>query len=358
MPDSKKEASSCIKIAVDAMGGDHGPKEVIPALAMVLKRHPDTFFFIFGDENKITPFLNHYPALKRQSKLHHTDKVINNDEKPSIALRSSKGSSMRLAIEAVKEGKAQAVVSAGNTGVLMAMAKTVLKTVPGIRRPALASLLPGIKSDTIVLDLGANVLVDGDALVQFAILGSIFARAQKKTERPSVGLLNVGSEDTKGPEHVRVASQILSQIEFPGEYKGFVEGDDIGKGSVDVIVADGYAGNIALKTAEGMGSLTKQYMIESFGSSPLAYLGAIFAFFSLRHLKKRLDPRRYNGGVFLGLNGICIKSHGGADALAFSNAVLMAVRLARLGYIDQTVKEIARLSEQEEAIVMYNGSNV
>lgn len=352
MSDSEKEASTCIKIAVDAMGGDYGPKEVIPALAIVLKKHSDVFFHIFGDESKITPYLNRYPVLKRQSKLNHTDKVINNDEKPSIALRSSKGTSMRLAIEAVKKGKAQAIVSSGNTGALMAMAKTVLRTVPGIRRPALASLLPGIKSDTIMLDLGANVLVDGDALVQFAILGSIFAKAQKKIERPNVGLLNVGSEDTKGPDHVRAAAQVLSRIKFPGEYKGFVEGDDIGKGTVDVIVTDGYAGNISLKTAEGMGSLTKHYITESFASSPLAYLGAIFAFFSLRHLKKRLDPRRYNGGVFLGLNGLCIKSHGGADALAFSNAVLMAVRLARLDYIDQTVKEIAYLAEQEETMVM------
>jgi glycerol-3-phosphate acyltransferase PlsX len=350
--DSKKEASTCINIAVDAMGGDYGPKEVIPALAMVLKGRPDVFFLIFGDEAKINPHLNRYPVVKRQSRLCHTDKVINNDDKPSIALRSSKGSSMRLAIEAVKNGEAQAVVSGGNTGALMAMAKTVLKTIPGIRRPALASLLPGIKSDTIMLDLGANVLVDGDALVQFAILGSIFAQAQKKVERPSIGLLNVGSEDTKGPDHVRAAAQVLSQIKFPGEYKGFVEGNDIGKGTVDVIVTDGYAGNISLKTAEGMGSLTKHYLMESFASSPLAYLGAIFAYFSLRHLKKRLDPRRYNGGVFLGLNGLCIKSHGGADALAFSNAVLMAVRLARLDYIDQTIKEIAYLAEQEETMIM------
>ncbi len=352
MRESIKEASSRINIAVDAMGGDFGPKEVMPALAMVLKGRPEVFFLIYGDKSKISQHLNHYPALKKHSELRHTDKVINNDDKPSVALRSSKGSSMRLAIEAVKSGEAKAVVSAGNTGALMAMAKTVLRTVPGIRRPALASLLPGIKSDTIMLDLGANVLVDGDVLVQFAILGSIFARAQKKVERPTVGLLNVGSEDTKGPDHVKAAAHVLSRIDFPGEYKGFVEGNDIGKGTVDVIVTDGYAGNISLKTAEGMGSLTRHYLTESFASSPLSYLGAIFAFFSLKHLKKRLDPRRYNGGVFLGLNGLCIKSHGSADALAFSNAVLMAVRLARLDYIDQTVKEIAYLAEQEETMIM------
>ena len=349
---SDKNKSACVKIAVDAMGGDYGPKVVIPALFMVMKGRTDIFFHIFGDEKKIAPALNRYPALKRHAEIHHTDKVINDDEKPSIALRSSKGSSMRMAIEAVKSRTAQAVVSAGNTGALMAMSKTVLRTIPGIRRPALASLLPGIKSDTIVLDLGANVLVDGETLVQFAILGTVFARAQKKIERPAIGLLNIGSEDTKGPDHVRSAAQVLSKIKFPGDYKGFVEGDDIGKGSVDVIVTDGYAGNIALKTAEGMGSLTKHYFTESFASSPLAYLGSIFAFFSLRHLKKRLDPRRYNGGVFLGLNGLCIKSHGGADALAFSHAVMLAVRLARLGYIDQVAQEIASLTEQEEIMIM------
>ncbi len=349
---SDTKRSHHVTIAIDAMGGDHGPSVVIPALSMALEGRPYLHFIICGDEKIINQHLKRHPALKERSSVSHAEKVIGNDDKPSVALRASKGSSMRMAIEAVKNQKAQAVVSAGNTGALMALSKTVLKAVPGVRRPALASLMPGIKSDTIVLDLGANVLVDGESLVQFAILGSIFARAQKKIERPSVGILNIGSEDTKGPDHVRIAAQILSNITFPGEYKGFVEGNDIGKGSVDVIVTDGYAGNIALKTAEGMGSLTKHYFTEAFSSNPLAILGGIFAFFSLRILKKRLDPRRYNGGVFLGLNGLCIKSHGGADALGFSNAVILAVRLARQGYIDQISKEIGHLIEQEEKITI------
>lgn len=352
LPEAIKE-ENCIKIAVDAMGGDFGPKVVVPALAIVQKESPDIFFLIYGDESKIFPYLKRFPRLEKSSKVFHTEKTIKNDDKPSLALRSSKGTSMRMAIESVKSGDAKAVVSAGNTGALMAMAKTVLRTVPGIRRPALASIMPGIKSDTIVLDLGANVLVDGDSLVQFAILGALFARAQKKLKCPRVALLNVGSEDNKGPDHVRAAAQILSQIEFPGKYEGFVEGDDIGKGTVDVIVTDGYAGNIALKAVEGIGSMMKYCLGEAFASGPLAYLGAFFAFFSLRHLKKRLDPRRYNGGVFLGLNGLCVKSHGGADALAFSNAVMMAISLARLGYIDKTVEEIAHLIEQEETMAMY-----
>ncbi len=334
-------------IAVDAMGGDFGPSEVIPALDLVVKGRPDVFFLVYGDEDRITPYLSKYETLKGRVTLIHTDKMIENDAKPSLVLRSSKGSSMRMAIEAVKDGKAHAVVSAGNTGALMAMAKIVLKTVPGIHRPAIASVMPGVNGTSVMLDLGANVLVDADTLVQFAVLGSIFARAYKKISRPSVGLLNVGSEDTKGPDHVRAAGTILSRIEFPGTYKGFVEGDDITKGVVDVIVCDGYAGNIALKTAEGVGKMMKQYITQSFSSNPLAMIGGVFAYYSLRSLKKKLDPRLYNGGVFLGLNGLCIKSHGGADALGFSSAVIMAVRLARQGYIDQVANDISHLTEQE-----------
>ncbi|MGH1375984.1 MAG: phosphate acyltransferase PlsX [Alphaproteobacteria bacterium] len=339
-----------VVIAVDAMGGDFGPREVIPALNMVLKGRPDVFFIVYGDQDKINPYLSKFPQLQDKVTLHHTDKMVKNEDKPSAALRSGKGTSMRLAIEAVKEGKAAAVVSAGNTGALMAMAKMVLKTVPGIHRPAIASVMPGRYGDTIMLDLGANLLVDSENLVQFAILGSIFAKAHKKIARPSVGLLNIGSEENKGPDHVRGAAEILSRVEIPGEYKGFVEGNDITAGTVDVIVADGYAGNIALKTAEGVGKLMKHYFAEVFKSNPLAMLGGLFAFFSLKRLKRRMDPRLYNGGVFLGLNGVCIKSHGGADALGFSTAVIMAVRLARQGYIDQVAHDISYLIDQEERL--------
>ena len=344
LPDQE---SKFINIAVDAMGGDFGPSEVIPALNLVLQGRGDIYFLIFGDENKIANYLSKFPELKRCSSVTHTDKIIKNDEKPSLALRTSKGSSMRMAIEAVKNGEAAAVVSAGNTGALMALAKMVLKTVSGIHRPAIASVMPGIKGESIMLDLGANILVDGENLVQFAVLGSIFARAHKKIEKPTVGLLNIGSEETKGPDHVRKAAEILSCVDFPGEYIGFVEGDDITKGAVDVIVSDGYAGNIALKTAEGVGSLVRQYFIESFSSNPLAKLGGLLAYYPLKALKKRMDPRLYNGGVFLGLNGVCIKSHGGADATAFSYAVILAVRLAREGYIEQVVRDIAHLTDQE-----------
>lgn len=334
-------------IAVDAMGGDFGPSITIPALAMAIVGRPDLYFMVFGDSKEINPILAAQRSLKGRVEVVHADKVVGSADKPSAALRASKGTSMRMAIEVVESGKAMAVVSAGNTGALMAMAKIVLRPLAGIYRPAIASVLPGIKGDTVVLDLGANVLVDAENLVQFALLGAIFAKAHKKIERPTVGLLNIGSEDVKGPDHVRGAAEILSKITFPGQYVGFVEGDDICKGVVDVIVADGYAGNIALKTLEGTGKLLKHYMVESFTANPLARLGALFSYFSLRKLKKKMDPRLYNGGVFLGLNGLCIKSHGGTDALGFSSAVIVAARLARSGYIEQVSKDINNLSSQD-----------
>lgn len=340
-----------IIIAVDAMGGDFGPSVTINALKFAIKKNPDLFFLVFGDSAKITPVLSDLGILKKYLEVIHTEKVIGSSDKPSAALRASKGTSMRMAIDAVEDGRAHAIVSAGNTGALMALAKIVLRPMTGIYRPAIASVLPGIKGDTVMLDLGANVLVDAENLVQFALLGSIFAKAYKKIEHPpTVGLLNIGSEDVKGPDHVRAAAEILSKISFPGRYIGFVEGDDIGKGGVDVIVSDGYAGNIALKTLEGTGKLIKHYMLESFSSSLLAKVGAFFAYTSLKRLKNKMDPRLYNGGVFLGLNGLCIKSHGGTDALGFSSAIMMADRLARSGYIAQVAHDMAKLSEQETYI--------
>lgn len=341
-----------ITIAIDAMGGDFGPSSTIPALALATQGRPDLFFLVFGDSEKINTVLSVQESLRGRVEVIHTDKTVGGSDKPSAALRASKGTSMRMAIEAVEDGRAMAVVSAGNTGALMAMAKIVLRPLAGIYRPAIASVLPGIKGDTVVLDLGANLLVDAENLVQFALLGAIFAKAYKKIDLPTVGLLNIGSEDVKGPDHVRAAAEILSKVDFPGKYVGFVEGDDIGKGSVDVIVADGYAGNVALKAMEGAGKLLKHYMMESFTSDPLAKLGAFFAYLSLKKLKKKMDPRMYNGGVFLGLNGLCIKSHGGADALGFSCAVIVAARLARSGYIEQVSKDINYLSTQETILTV------
>ncbi len=334
-------------IALDAMGGDHGAESVIPGAALALEKNPYLEFLIFGDQAQIQPLVAQYPLLIPVTTIEHTDKKILGDDKPSAALRASKGTSMRMAIEAVHDGRAQAVVSAGNTGALMAMAKIVLKTLPAIHRPAIASVFPTQKTDTIMLDLGANVLVDAENLVQFAVLGAVFAKSHKGLNNPSVGLLNVGSEDTKGPDHVRGAHAILSRVDFPGKYVGFVEGNDITAGVVDVIVCDGYAGNIALKTAEGVSKFISHEIKKVFSSDILAMLGAACAFFALKRFKKKIDPRLYNGGVFLGLNGLCVKSHGGCDALAFSSAVGLAAELSKHGYIETVAHDINHLMSQE-----------
>lgn len=341
-------SNSSVVLAIDAMGGDHGPDSSIPGLDLVHKEFPDAQYMIFGDEVRIKPLLEKYPAVAAASQLYHTGKMVQNEEKPSAALRASKDTSMRLAIEAVKNGQAAAVISSGNTGALMAMSKMILKSIPGIHRPAIASIFPTMEdSHSIMLDLGANVLVDAENLVQFAVLGAVFAKAHKNIPLPSVGLLNVGSEEMKGPDHVRAAADVLSQIEFPGHYYGFVEGDDITKGTVDVIVADGYAGNICLKAMEGVGKFAGHSFKKALTSDPFAILGSLFAFMALKGLKKKIDPRMYNGGVFLGLNGLCIKSHGGADALGFSSAVKLAIELAKHNYVQTVVDDINNLMNQE-----------
>ncbi|HQX27209.1 MAG TPA: phosphate acyltransferase PlsX [Alphaproteobacteria bacterium] len=340
-------ALHAITIAVDAMGGDFGPEIVIPGLNIIHEENKDIRFILIGDESRIYPYLNKYSNLKDVCRVVHTDRMVRNNEKPSAALRASKGTSMRMAIEAVAEGHAHAAVSAGNTGALMAMAKVVLRMLPGIHRPALASVFPSMHGSTVMLDLGANVLVDAETLTQFAVLGAVFARAHKGIQVPTVGLLNVGSEEMKGPDHVRAAHNILSKVDFPGQYKGFVEGDDITKGTVDVVVCDGYAGNIALKTGEGVGRMTGHYFKEAISSDPLAILGGALAFFAMKRFKHKVDPRLYNGGVFVGLNGVCVKSHGGTDALGFSSAVRLATQLARQGYVKKVADEINRLMSQD-----------
>lgn len=336
-------------IALDAMGGDFGPPVVVSAASIALKQlGAGVQFQFFGDESKIKPLLDADTALAAVSTIHHTDQVIANDEKPSAAIRR-KDTSMRLAIDAVKNGSAQSVVSAGNTGALMATAKLALRCLPEINRPAIASVLPGKQGDTVMLDLGANLTCDAPILVQFAILGSVYARAVKGIENPTVGILNVGSEDMKGPDNVREAAAILSDVEFHGDFIGFVEGDDLAEGAVDVIVTDGFTGNVALKVAEGVGKLTRYYMKEAFMSSLPAKLGAFLASGALKKVKKRMDPRFYNGGMFLGLGGICVKSHGGMDAYGFSQAILVAANLVEQGYNDRVAREIEQLMGQNAA---------
>ena len=248
-PANKKKKTT---IALDAMGGDYALDAVLPGAERVLKQTRDVHFLLFGDKDQIAAKISDYPLLNTASTIIHADKTIGAEDKPSLALRNSAGTSMRMAIEAVHKKEADAVVSSGNTGALMALAKLVLKSLPDINRPAIASVFPAKNGSTIMLDLGANLIVDAETLAQFAVLGVVFAKA-KNIASPSVGLLNVGTEKTKGPEHIRNAATILANVDIPGRYHGFVEGNDIVKGTVDVVVSDGYAGNIALKTAEGTG---------------------------------------------------------------------------------------------------------
>ena len=265
-----------------------------------------------------------------------------------MALRRGRGTSMRLAIDAVAAGDAAGVVSAGNTGALMAMAKTVLKTLPGVHRPAIASIFPTRRGRTVMLDLGANVECTADNLVQFAVLGEVFARGVLGIARPRVGLLNVGIETTKGSDVVRNAARLLQSGGLPIEFHGFVEGDDIPRGTVDVVVTDGFTGNIALKTAEGTARLFADLLREALSRSLLARLGYLLARPALLGLRDRLDPRRYNGGLFLGLNGIAVKSHGSADELGFATAIAFAVEMARYGFNDNVVADLARWHAQQK----------
>jgi glycerol-3-phosphate acyltransferase PlsX len=317
-----------VRIALDAMGGDHGAAVVVPGAELSLARHPDTEFLLFGDRAVVGPLLDARPGLKATSRLVHTDVVVQMHDKPSQALRKGRWkSSMWLAIDAVKKGEADVAVSAGNTGALMAMAKFELRTMAGIDRPAIAAIWPTLKGESIVLDLGASIGADAEHLVNLAAMGSAMATVLFGLDRPTVGLLNIGVEEQKGLEAVREAGQMLragTSREGPWpqfEYFGFVEGDDIGKGTVDVVVTEGFTGNIALKAAEGtarqMSTLLKQEMSRTL----LTRLGYLLARRAFRALSDKLDPRKSNGGVFLGLNGIVIKSHGAIDAEGFAYAI-------------------------------------
>lgn len=333
--------SSPKTIALDAMGGDHGPQVVVPGAALSLERHPSLSFIFCGDEAQIAPQLDAHPALKARSTIRHTATVVAMHDKPSNALRRGKGTSMWLTLDAVKTGEAHAAVSAGNTGALMAMAKLILRPIAGIERPALAALWPTVKSECIVLDVGANVGATERKLCELALMGAAMARAIFHIERPTVGLLNVGVEDVKGVEEVRLAHAWLKEnSDLPLTYNGFVEGDHIGHGAADVIVVEGFAGNIALKTAEGTAKQIGVYLKGAMTSSLLTKLGALLARGGFRALKEKMDPRRLNGGTFLGLKGLAVKSHGGTDAFGFASAVDLAYEMADSGLIARLTSDL------------------
>ena len=332
------------RIALDAMGGDHGPSVVLPGADISLARHPDIEFRLYGDRAVMEPIVEGLPRLKANAKLVHTDVSIRMDDKPSQALRRGRWkSSMWLAIDAVKKCEADVSISAGNTGALMAMARFNLKTIKGIERPAIAALWPTLKGESVVLDVGASIGADEEHLINLAAMGSAMARVLFDIERPTVGLLNVGVEEIKGLEAVREAGQRLREGNFPYfDYIGFVEGDDIGKGAADVVVTEGFAGNIALKTAEGTARQFAQYLKDAMARTLAARLGYLLARHAFRTLREKMDPRKANGGVFLGLNGIVIKSHGGADAEGFAAAVDMGYDMFRYGLLGKIGESMAR----------------
>lgn len=319
------------------MGGDFGAAVVVPGAAIALERRPDVRFLLYGDENVIAPLLAKHPALRAASEIRHTDVFVRMDDKPSQALRAGRyKSSMWQAIEAVKNGEARAAVSAGNTGALMAMAMFCLKTMAPVDRPAIAGIWPTLRGESIVLDIGATIGADARQLVNLAVMGAALARAVFDIEQPTVGLLNVGVEEIKGNEAVKEAGRILRESASEQfAYHGFVEGDDLGKGTVDVVVTEGFAGNIALKAAEGTARQVSAYLRSAIERSLMARIGYLFARGAFRALREKLDPRRSNGGIFLGLNGIVIKSHGGTDAFGFAAAVELAYDMSRFGLIDR-----------------------
>ncbi|MHA1600795.1 MAG: phosphate acyltransferase PlsX [Alphaproteobacteria bacterium] len=338
--------SDQLTIALDAMGGDAAPRMVISGANIARRRHPQVQYLLFGREVEVEPLLAKMPRLKAVTTLVHTDDVVGAEDKPSVALRSGRASSMRLAIDSVRDGRAAGIVSAGNTGALMAMSKFVLKTLPGVNRPAMAAFFPTLRGESLMLDLGANLVCDARNLVDFAVMGNAFARTVLGIAHPTCGILNVGSEELKGHESLKEASAVLREANLPGEFVGFIEGDDIARGTVDVVVTDGFTGNIALKAAEGTAKLVNEYMRRTFRNSFVAGLAYLLARRALGKLRVRLDPRRYNGAIFLGLNGVAVKSHGGSDALAFANAIDVAVDMARYGIIEKTRADFAALVQR------------
>lgn len=331
-----------LKIAIDAMGGDYGPDVAIPGAALAAKRHPDVEFVFYGDEARIKPLVEARTHLAARSEIRNAEIAVQMDEKPSAALRRGRNKSgMWMAIDCVRTGEASAIVSSGNTGALMAMAKFCLKTMEGVDRPAIAAIWPTVDAECIVLDVGANVGADSRQLVEFALMGAGMARALFGIDKPSVGLLNIGVEEIKGLDQIREAAAVLKDAPLPIRYHGFVEGDDVGQGVVDVVVTDGYTGNIALKTAEGTAKQIGEYLRAAMGRSLLARLGAVLAQGAFRALKEKLDPRQLNGGIFLGLNGIVIKSHGGTDATGFASAIDLAYDMASNGVVKRLASDVA-----------------
>ena len=339
------------RIAIDAMGGDVGPAVMIAGAAGALKRHDDLSFLLFGDEQAIRRELARFPALAAAAEIVHSDDVIAAEDKPSQAIRRAKTTSMGQMIAAVKDGRAHAAVSAGNTGALMAMSKLALRTLQGIDRPALAALLPTLgDNDLVMLDLGANTECDTRNLVQFAVMGAAYSRVALDVERPRVKLLNIGTEELKGTDELKEAAAILREANNPGmNFEGFIEGDKISRGDVDVVVTDGFSGNIALKSLEGTARFVADLLRRAFASSIRSKIGYVISRSAARLLRDHLDPNNHNGAVFLGLNGLVVKSHGSANEIGVANAIRVARRMVRAALTRKITEDLDRIAARPAA---------
>ena len=333
-------------ISVDAMGGDNSPRVVIEGLALAAKKNPDVRFLVFGDEEKVRGEFKKFPVLSKVCELRHSPEMVYNEDKPSQVIRN-KNTSMYQAIDAVRQGEAQAVVSAGNTGALMAISKMLLKTIQKIHRPAIVSIMPHRYGKYVMLDLGANTECNAVNLAEFAVMGNILARHALGVERPKIALLNIGAEEMKGKEEIRHAAKMLRSSSLDLDFIGYIEPHEIPFGKADVIVADGFTGNVALKSIEGTAKLIRSMIKDALHHSVLAKLGLPFMFFAARSISKKMNPKLYNGAMFVGLNGLSVKSHGGADAFAFSVAIDNAAMLVRQNFVSTIRDELEHIDLEE-----------
>ncbi len=335
-------------LAIDGMGGDDAPDMIVNGLEVAAARHPSASFLLVGDETTLEPLLAATRRAKLVCTIRHASEVVASDLKPTAALRL-RDSSLRVALDVVAAGGAKGVVSAGNTGAMLALAKIVIKTMAGIDRPAMAALSPSARGDVVMLDLGANLACDTRNLVEFAIMGDAFARAVLGLTEPTIGLLNVGSEEGKGDERLRRAAEILRSSHIGAQFQGFVEGHDITAGRTDVVVTDGFTGNVALKTGEGAMRMVSDLLRQVFSASVTSRLGYVLARPGLERLREWLDPRRYNGAVLLGLNGVVVKSHGGTDAEGFAHAVDVAMDMVTYGFNERIRDGLGRIADRDGA---------
>lgn len=338
--------SDNLVISVDAMGGDNSPRVVIEGINIATKRNPDLRFLLFGDEAQIMLLLQQYPKVAKVSKVIHTAERVKNEDKPSQVIRN-RNTSMYMAIDAVRSGRAEAVVSAGNTGALMAISKMVLKTIKGIHRPAICTIMPHLDGKYVMLDLGANTECDAINLAEFAIMGNVFAKHALDIETPRVALLNIGAEEMKGKEEIRHALKILKNPQLDINCTGYIEPHEISNGAADVVVADGFTGNVALKATEGTARLVVRLIKRAIKHSLLAKLGLPFMLGVIRKIKKNMDPRAYNGAMLIGLNGLSVKSHGGTDGVGYAVAVENAAKLVRQNFVATIRQEVEKVDLDE-----------